>query len=119
MTGTFLADVRAIARKSTQRGMAKALACLDRRLASIELIGWPALEDSLRKELQEAIAIARARGMHVADPGRKKAAPEPRGRRFMTCGICKTCVHLHGSRSVIHAGVRKHVCAPCAKAVGA
>lgn len=119
MSGAFLADVRTLARTATRRGMVRALTCLDRRLAGVELIGWPALAQSLRSELEEAIAIAKARGIDVSVPAVNPQKPQHDCRRLITCGVCKFAVERHGSRRVIHAGVRKHVCAKCAKAVGA
>lgn len=119
MNGAFLADVRALARTATRRGMVRALACLDRRLAGVELIGWPALAHSLRSELEEAIAIAKARGIDVSVHAVNLQKPQHDGRRLITCGVCQLAVELNGSRRVIHAGARKHVCPKCAKAVGA
>lgn len=119
MKAPFLADVRQLARTASQRGMLKALTCLDRRLACIELVGWPALEQSLRAELEEAISIARSRGFRVPVPAHERPKHEQSWRSFLTCGVCGLRVNRHGSRRVIHAGVRKHVCPKCAKAVKA
>ncbi|RTL40549.1 MAG: hypothetical protein EKK53_15285 [Burkholderiales bacterium] len=119
MSGAFLTDVRTRARTATRRRMLRALTCLDRRLAGVELIGWPALAHSLRSEIDEAVAIAKARGIDVSAPAFHVQKPQLGGRRLITCGVCQLAVERHGSRRVIHAGVRKHVCAKCAKAVHA
>lgn len=118
MNGAFLADVRALARTATRRGMVRAMACLDRRLAGVELIGWPALAQSLRSELEEAVAIAKARGIDVSVPAYKPPDPNPLGHRRMTCAICAITTDRAGSRRILHNGAHRQVCAPCAQKAG-
>lgn len=114
--GRFLTDVRALARTTTSTsGMMKALSTMDHRIAGIELIGWPALADSLRNEMTEAVAIAQSRGLKVSAPVHTPPPENPLARRWLTCGVCSLRIERTGSRQVRRDGVVKQVCAPCAQ----
>ena len=98
----------------TQGDVSRMLTCLDQRLGYIEMVGWPALEASLRAELQESIASAKSRGFEFSGV---KLKPEPRqqpSKRTLTCGICRLMTTLLGSTRRIHNGRRTVVCPKCA-----
>ena len=50
---------------TTRKGVHTILNIARRRLADVEFIGWPALEESLKRELTDCLTIARERGFAV------------------------------------------------------
>lgn len=50
------------------RGARKVLSSIQARIAVIQKVGWPALEQSLRAELVECFDIAKARGLLGVKP---------------------------------------------------
>jgi hypothetical protein len=87
---------------------------LDARLAGIELVKWPALEQSLRAEIADATAIARAMGFDVA-PSACRVQKTGQNSRNATCHGCGLTVARNGTRVVQREGRRRVVCARCSK----
>ena len=56
-------DLRATMAAATSDKAARCIiSCATNRLGDVQHIGWPALEQSLRKELQDLQALARQKG---------------------------------------------------------
>lgn len=105
-------------RATSQRNAQVIVSHLDARLASVELVGWPALEQSLRDELSLAISIARSMGYSVSVPTaivrRVESTERPPRVRRLTCGSCGLTRPRAGSVVVYRDGKRAMVCPACA-----
>lgn len=65
MTRAITEAVKSMQRVSNQRRARQILSILRSRAEDARFIGWPLLEQSLRAELAQAEAVARARGFAV------------------------------------------------------
>lgn len=90
---------------------------LDARIACIEMVGWPALERSLRAEMDAAVEIARSRGFAVSAPCMKveKVSERPPEKRRRNCAVCGLTVAFAGSTIRYRDGKRVMVCPTCVR----